>query len=342
MINELVKELTDIEKNYKIMYLGSRKNTFLAYLIYLKYLCDNNKYNYDEVINSYELYPITKDISIISKRLSKERLPINNLLLLIKDIPIKELVEDFLNYLDKKIELHNNQDKLLYIGFDYDIYSYYNKNGNATYLIEENTLDNYNLFKMFDEVLGINNTYLEKTTNKNPSNYDYIYIIDNTPRYLTTKYNNIYINIYDYIRNNKQVVLYTNYSKISNFTTGRIIAKYLRKIIISKNKTVMLFSNQTNTDKISIINYNKDKIKNLDKLYSIIKNNRKQKDILTKTTYQELCNNNLRIGFNLYQLEKNNEIRDINKIVDENTNYLNELNRLNEQVEKEINILLNR
>ena len=39
-------------------------------------------------------------------------------------------------------------------------------------------------------------------------------------------------------------------------------------------------------------------------------------------TYEELKENNLRIGFNLYQLEKNNEIKDINKIVDENTEYL--------------------
>ena len=155
----------------------------------------------------------------------------------------------------------------------------------------------------------------------------------------------IYDDVYQLIRNNKNVVIYTNYSKISNFSNGRIISKYIDKIIIDGVKTVMLFhgySNQDESGEISIINYDHSKIHDLDQLNEIIQNNRKQKDILVKLSYQDLKENNLRIGFHLYQLEKNNEIRDINKIVDLNTEYLNQLNYINEKVEKEINILLNR
>ena len=56
----------------------------------------------------------------------------------------------------------------------------------------------------------------------------------------------------------------------------------------------------------------------------------------------DLIDNNYRIGFHLYELEKTNKIKDINKIVDENTNYLKRLNIINEKVEKEINKLINR
>lgn len=66
------------------------------------------------------------------------------------------------------------------------------------------------------------------------------------------------------------------------------------------------------------------------------------KNNLFKTNRKEILDNNSRIGFSLYELDKNNEIKDINKIVDENTELLEELNRINTTVEEEINKLLNR
>ena len=63
---------------------------------------------------------------------------------------------------------------------------------------------------------------------------------------------------------------------------------------------------------------------------------------LFKTNGKEILDNNSRIGFSLYELDKNDEIKDINKIVDENTKLLEGLNRINETVEEEINKLLNR
>ena len=64
--------------------------------------------------------------------------------------------------------------------------------------------------------------------------------------------------------------------------------------------------------------------------------------LLVKIRYQDLVDNNMRIGFKLYQIERPDKIRDINKIVDENTRYLKRLNSINEIVEQEINILLNK
>jgi len=42
------------------------------------------------------------------------------------------------------------------------------------------------------------------------------------------------------------------------------------------------------------------------------------KNHILKTNKNEILDNNSRIGFSLYDLDKNNEIKDINKIVDEN------------------------
>ena len=179
--------------------------------------------------------------------------------------------------------------------------------------------------------------YIIDDTSK-PEDFDYVYIYDDIPRYLSKKYS-VYDTIHLNIIRNKNVVLYTTYHKISNFSEGRIDAKYLNKIIIDHADTIMLFSYDTN-DEISIIST--DKITDRSKIDSIIKNNRKQKDVLIKITHQTLKENNLRIGFKLYQLENNAKLKDINKIVDENTRYLEKLNRINEKVEREINILLNR
>lgn len=338
-MNDIIRELEFLRDRYKIPNFESKKNDFIAYIIHLKYLCDSKQKDYEEIITSRE---ILIELNPLQKRRLDMFLPsklyLNGILSVVKDKDTKQLLLEFLDYVGKSIGLHNDTDKLLYIRWYGDMYSYYNTKGNATYLIDNHIKSNNELLKTFDKILGINNKYIETKNIEKLSNYDYVYIYDDMPRYLMHKYN-IYDDIYAYIKNNKNVVLYTNYSKISNFSDGRIIYRYIKTIIIDKTKTVMLFTN-TDNNEISIINY--DNINDPDKLQKIIKNNRKQKDVLTKTTHEELKENNLRIGFKLYQLEKNNEIRDINKIVDENTIYLSTLNSINERVEKEINSLLNK
>ena len=330
-MNDLLKDIEEFENRYNYKFNDSKKILLIEYLIHLKYLCDKDIYKYEDVIEKEEIYDISLDTNRLSYHNLKSKLPINTLLLKIKKKNIKKLLLELLDYIDKPIEFNNDKDKVLYIDLLHDIIHYYNRYGNGTY-ISKTSIRLYQTFKVFDEILGINNTYIEKQDISDYKDYDYVYIFDDIPKYRLNRYDNIYNDINKLIRNNKNIILYTNYSKISNFSDGRIISRYIKTIILNNTKAIMIFNNIESTE-ISIINYDKDKINSLDKLYNIIKTNRKQKDILVKTTYNELRENNLRIGFNLYQLEKENKVRDINKIVDENTRLLEQLNDINEDVE---------
>lgn len=330
-MNDLLKDIEEFENRYNYKFNDSKKILLIEYLIHLKYLCDKDIYKYEDVIEKEEIYDISLDTNRLSYHNLKSKLPINTLLLKIKKKNIKKLLLELLDYIDKPIEFNNDKDKVLYIDLLHDIIHYYNRYGNGTY-ISKTSIRLYQTFKVFDEILGINNTYIEKQDISDYKDYDYVYIFDDIPKYRLNRYDNIYNDINKLIRNNKNIVLYTNYSKISNFSDGRIISRYIKTIILNNTKAIMIFNNTESTE-ISIINYDKDKINSLDKLYNIIKTNRKQKDILVKTTYNELRENNLRIGFNLYQLEKENKVRDINKIIDENTRLLEQLNDINEDVE---------
>ena len=330
-MNDLLKDIEEFENRYNYKFNDSIKILLIEYLIHLKYLCDKDIYKYEEVIEKEEIYDISLDTNKLSYHNLKSKLPINTLLLKIKKKNIKKLLLELLDYIDKPIEFNNDKDKVLYIDLLHDIIHYYNRYGNGTY-ISKTSIRLYQTFKVFDEILGINNTYIEKQDISDYKDYDYVYIFDDIPKYRLNRYDNIYNDINKLIRNNKNIILYTNYSKISNFSDGRIISRYIKTIILNNTKAIMIFNNTESTE-ISIINYDKDKINSLDKLYNIIKTNRKQKDILVKTTYEELRENNLRIGFNLYQLEKENKVRDINKIIDENTRLLEQLNDINEDVE---------
>ena len=330
-MNDLLKDIEEFENRYNYKFNDSIKILLIEYLIHLKYLCDKDIYKYEDVIEKEEIYDISLDTNRLSYHNLKSKLPINTLLLKIKKKNIKKLLLELLDYIDKPIEFNNDKDKVLYIDLLHDIIHYYNRYGNGTY-ISKTSIRLYQTFKVFDEILGINNTYIERQDISDYKDYDYVYIFDDIPKYRLNRYDNIYNDINKLIRNNKNIVLYTNYSKISNFSDGRIISRYIKTIILNNTKAIMIFNNTESTE-ISIINYDKDKINSLDKLYNIIKTNRKQKDILVKTTYNELRDNNLRIGFNLYQLEKENIVRDINKIIDENTRLLEQLNDINEDVE---------
>jgi len=344
MIKVILDELNLLRDKYRFSIAIDGWNIFIAYLIYLKYLCDKGKYNYEEVIDSDDLYDITTEVKYLKRYIirymSGDMLSINRIMVKIKDIDTKELLIGFLDYIDKAIYFHSDSDKVCYIGFDLYNYNYYDDKGNSTYIINDVYQDNYNIFKVFDEILGINNNYIcDKDTDI--KDFDYVYLYDDIPRY-RTRNNNIFEVIYEYIKNNNNVILCTNYNKISNFSSGRIVSKYLKTIILNNsNTTTLLFNDDNSNGNISIINYD-ERIGSTSKLYNIIKSNRKQKDILVKINYKDFVDNNMRIGFKLYQIEKPNKIKDINKIVDENTRYLKRLNSINNIVEQEINILLNR
>ena len=336
MINELLKEIDEIILKYKL-HIGTNIS-YIAYLIHLKYLVETNEYTFDEVISNDYIYPLNKETQRIVKYNNNNKFPINRLLLNIKNISSKDLLLELLNYLNKPLYLHEENNSIAYLNIESNLYEYYNPKGNSTYIMK--VPEYYETFHVFDKILNINNNYISiKDLDKQEYYYDYIYIYDNTLRF-----SKLADNLSETIDNLKHItsniILIARYSKISNFREGRFLTKYIKTIILDNKQAIIHFQRNKENDEITIINT--DNIKDKNKLPSIIKNNKKQKNILLKVTTNDIRENNYRIGFNLYQLEKTSKIKDINKIVDQNTKYLQRLNTLNQQVETQINKLLNR
>ena len=65
MINELIEEIKTITNKNKTVL--NQEITFIAYLIHLKYLCEENIYSFEEVISNDNLYPLNKEIERIIK-----------------------------------------------------------------------------------------------------------------------------------------------------------------------------------------------------------------------------------------------------------------------------------
>ena len=340
MIRGILQELENMELSSKIRFLSGKEDLFISYLICLKHLCDTGVYDFYDVVSCDELYDISSEVVRIKKYYidSQLKLPINSILLKIRKIDTKELLLEYLDYLEEPIYFHHKGDKIVYYELGRNIFPFYHRDGNATYIRDRQDMGNYAFFQTFDEILGIKNQYICGDRH-DVIDYDYVYIYDNLVK-IIHKENDLFGCIREFLYKNKNVVLMTTYNKISNFREGKMIARGIHYIILEDIKATILFS--LNSSEITIINYDKDKIKDREQLLSIIRNNRKKKDVLIKIKTEDLIDNNYRIGFRLYQLEKTSKIKDINKIVDDNTKYLNKLNDINHQIEREINKLLNR
>lgn len=334
MINELIEEIKYSTSKHR--YLNNKINELIVYLINLKYLCDTNIYSYEEVILNDDLYELNIDIKLIKRYIKDDKLPINRLLLKIKNINTKELLLEFLDTIEKPLCLHENDDNVAYLHVESNLLPFYDVKGNSTYIMRNPKV--FEIAKLFDKILNINNKYISINDFENKG-YDYIYVYDRFLRF--SKYSdNILKEIGSLLNEKCNIVLIANYNKISNFREGIILIRNIKTIILDDAKAYIIFHNPKYDDEITIINT--DKMKDKNKIRTIIKNNRKQKDILIKIKVKDMRENNYRIGFNLYRLEKTNIIKDINKIVDENTYYLDRLNVININVQKEINKLLNR
>ena len=339
MIPSILEELRGIEKQKNLRFIGRRENTFLAYLIYLKYLCDKKEYSYDDVIENDQLYDIMPEVVRINRYyLNDDTLPINRILIQLKRLDVKDLLLEFLDYVEKPIYLHGKNDRVAYVNIESELFSFYQDKGEASYYMRNIDAPRYEIFKVFDEILGVHN-YYKADKDLKIEGFQYIYIYD-VPRFRKNTRENIFDQVRRYLFHNENVVLITNYNKISNFREGRFIVRGIQTILLDDIKATIHFSNQSERKDITIINQNQ--VKDSEQLLKIIKNNRKQKGVLLKITVDDLIENHYRIGFHLYELEKTSKIKDINKIVDENTGYLERLNYINEKVEKEINKLLNR
>lgn len=343
MINNLKDEIrNEILKETKYV-SEHRVDTNLIYLLALKYYCDKSLLSYEQLIKetTEENINIEEDF-IITK---SDKLRILKLLPLIQYENLQELVKDYLKTNKIGINLIDNSHKKICLcnrikKFIYDM------TGNTTYIIDKFDLDKEEIiiFQFFDKALNLDNKY-SKYEDIIFENYHYVYIYDDTPKYRFIKENSN--DIYPLIRqilkknNDLKIILHTDYKKISNIKQSRLIMKYMSKVLLDE-ETAFIFYEKKDNNKVSIINYNKDKIYSFDKLLQIIDNDRKQKDILVKTTTEDIINNHYRIGFKLYQSSIIEKARNINEIVDENTKLIEELSTINKRIEQEINKLINR
>ena len=346
MINELKEDVNRLLGKSSNRLVRRYNNLLVLYLIYLKNLCEEGKYKYEEVIyddNIYELFHIIK----VNKDYFDD-VPINSLLRNISIYNSIDLAKEFLNEFESITPIYDDKEEKIMIINSISGYlsgfinlSCYDSSGLTTYITKnENSYEYFfEIFKALDEIFKVNNKYLLEEE-IDFSKYNYLCIYDTKPKYRFINDYNEFSQIRDYIPKIDNIILYTRYNKISNFKYGRIVLRSLKAVILDNEQAILIFNRRSR--EISIINYDKEKIKSIDKLKSIIENNRKQKDILVKTNYEEVISNNSRIGFSLYELSKSKEIKDINRIVDENTRLLEDLNRINETVEEEINKLLNR
>ncbi len=342
MINDLRNEIINIVKREKSYVPTIVVEKIVIYIIYLKYLCEIGKVEYEKAIYNNEIYDIISLPTYIKNVVLKQAIAINSLLRNYTGIKARDILLELIDYSDGNVNFYNIDEEKLFYAFkmvlDYSEkdYSIYDKRGKTTYIYEKE-IGSYEYFVLFDEILGIHNKY-KKIDEINYNDYENLYIYYNAPKYIRSD-----SELFEYIFNTthlvKKVVLYSKYSKISDFKNGRLAAHFIKTIIIKGDNIVVIF--ELDSKEMSIINGNNPQITDYMVLDTIVKENKEKKDLLVKIDYDELRKNGMRLGFNLYQMKKKSNGFDINKIVDENTEYLKNLNRLNEVVEQEINKLFN-
>ena len=312
-------------------------------LFILKYYCDNNQLKYEDIIKENTLKELEIPNSNGVKTYNVEYV---KLISLIEYEDLKELIIEYINKRNIGINYLNNQEKKLCLTSDITS-QIYDLDGNTTYIIDKFCFNNYNLpiYKFFDKVLKLNNKYL-KYDEINIHDFNYLYVFDFTPKYRFIRFSES--DPYEFIRGNLykndklKVILHTSFKKISNMSDARFILPFLKKIVFYDDDNTFLYFNKEDNDKVSIIKYNKDKIKSLDKLYEIIESDKKIKDVLIKIKQSDIRSNYYRIGFKLYQEGSIENTKNINEIVDENTRLIGNLSDINKVIEEEVNKLINK
>ena len=353
MINDLIDEIKLQFKKNKRVLLDYNLKRILISLLALKYCCDKFNLSYGDLIKAEKLDDICFP-SEFNKYKTLCTIDSINLLTHIQYEKIEDLVKEFLDDSDIGIKIFNKGEKIICVQ-DYsravrsDInFGMYDINGNTTYILDKfsGSMYVYSVFKFFDEVLGVSNKYLEYNE-VSFEDYDYLYIYDGNPIFKFAK-NSDNFELIDFIFNllkrNKdlKIILNTKFKKISNVRNVSFIIGYISKILFYDEKNTFISFEKKDDELISIVDYNRDKVKSLDKLFEIIKNNRKMKDVLVKTTVTDISENRYRIGFKLYQDGIEQNIKSINQIVDENTMLINRLSRINDNISQEIDKIINR
>ena len=339
MISKLISEIVN-SFEHKILIDIPVFNALYSILC-VKYLCDSEILNYDDVMKMDDL----SSLEVYDENLKfNEKI---NYKKLIHDIQYEDLKEMIIEYANSNLEIYDhvsvsNKRKIVYIRSGYFVDYYYDLEGNTTYLIRGDHLaitHFFILFKLFDKVLNLSNDY-KRIDEINYSDYEEMHYYGMLGRIGIRLNERAFEEINNFVKNGLRVVLYTFYVRINNYKNGKDTLDNLSKVIfLPKNKAVMIFEKKEN-DEISLINHIEDN--NIEKLKKIIVSNRKIKDVLIKIKGDDIVDNNYRLGFRLYQLEHIERNKTINEIVDNNTELIRKLERINEVVEKEINFLINK
>lgn len=344
MLDSLYEEITKMASKKRRFVTQSVIDTILIPLFILKYLCDNKVYSYEEIVKLDSLENMEIKFQDYPVILGDPKT--NKLLPLIQYEDITSLVKEYLNTLKTGINIINDNEKKVCIPTIYDS-SLYDTTGNTIYITNKFSTETrrINWFRFFDKVLNVNNQYI--TFNElDITKYNILYIYDFVPKYRFIRNSNN--DLYDLIRKmmpqnkNLSIILHTPYRKISNMNEAWYLLRYLNTVILYDDYDTFLEFKTKDDDNVSIINYQNIKNKSLPKLHEIIKTNRRQKDILTKTTIGDIRKNYYRIGFKLYQDKITPDVSNINDIVTENTRLVERLSDLDSQIEVEINKLINR
>ena len=113
MINELREDVSRILKKYTKLPARRYTDIFVLYILYLKHLCDVNKYKYEDVINDNNIYYLFKKITLLKKHI--EYLPLNQLLRNISFCDTKELTYEFIDSFDALPKVYNDKDEKLFL-----------------------------------------------------------------------------------------------------------------------------------------------------------------------------------------------------------------------------------
>lgn len=339
MINELISKIRiEFHNNKKLPIIDSVYQVLYDVLV-LKYLCDNKKLSYDEIMNIDDVSKL--NISFDGVNLSS-LINYKKLLHEIQYENLENMIIEFINLKSQKysnISITSNKKIIYFESYSYNDF-FYDLDGKSTYILNENRNYIFYLFQLFDRILQINNEY-KKLIDINFDNYEELHFYCTRPSFNSSLLDNrVFDKIVDYVNHNLRVFLYTNYNRVNNYKNGTITLKYLKNIIFRPLDITVLIYEKKDNDEISIINY--DSYDDLDKLKNIIRNNRLKKNVLIKVSSKDIYKNNYRLGFRLYQLEYDNKNRTINEIVDYNSHLITRLERINEVVEKEINMLINK
>lgn len=344
MINDLINEIQHQQEKDSKYFIDTKVKRNLIGLLILKYYCDTGILSYEEVIKQNNVENISFPIDTFEYELID--VPNTKLLALIQYENLQDIVKEYLSDSKIGINIISSDEEKICISNNLNK-SVYDITGKTTYVTDKYKINIYEIavFKFFDKVLGINNKYIN-FDELIIENYKYVYIFDDTPRYRFIK--NSDNDVYDLIRklfmksHELKIIFHTDYKKISNIKESRSVIKYMSKVVLFEDGNTLVFYEVKSDDKVSIINYNSNKIESLSKLQQVIEQNRKTKDILVKVTLDDIAKNYYRIGFRLYQFGIEKGSRNINEIADENTKLIEELSRLNKGIEQEINKLINR